>query len=162
MVIELVARRPPDQVATRPSVRHSWSDDAAYRLAAVVLADPVVVLSHSTNGVTVDSLATQLQPLVAWARRTPSLTDDDAVRRGVIAAGTRTLVGVPRRVTLVAFHELPATMRTEMPMPRRLDALTIEVGSRVRRQVRHPESPLRRSALQHNRNRRSQTRAAGS
>jgi hypothetical protein len=137
------------EVASRPSVKHTtgftaapsrpWSDGAAYRLAAVVTADPVLALAAGARDVPVDMLAARFDPLVAWARNVPAMTDRDAIRRGVILAGTRTLVGVPRRMTLVALHELPATMRQETPAPRRLEALATEVGLRVRRQRRHLE-----------------------
>jgi hypothetical protein len=118
---------------TRRLERH-WTDDASYRLAAVVARDPSVELvpdRRIDSGV--GALAARLEPIVSWARALPDEADDTAIRRGVHVAATRALLGVPRRTILVAFHELPATMASETPAPSRLEALAIEVGLRLRR-----------------------------
>lgn len=124
--------------AHQPVLNAGWldlprADDAAFRLAAVVAADPSVELTRA-GGLDqgVGALAARLVPIIAWARTVPDMTDDVAVRRGVLVAATRSLLGVPQRTLLVAFQELPRILDDETPAPRRLEAIAIEVGLRLR------------------------------
>ena len=122
----------------RPGLTAGWfdrtrTDDAAFRLAAVVAADPSVEPSRAAGlDQGVGALAGRLEPIIAWARTVADTTDDVAVRRGVLVAATRTLLGVPQRTLLVAFHELPGVLGAETPAPHRLESLAIEVGLRLR------------------------------
>ena len=111
--------------------------DAAGRLAAAIRTDPVVGGDvERCHGV--DAVAEQLVPIVAWAFDVPEMTDLDAIRTGVTVAGTRLLLGTPRRIVLAAVHELPAILDTESGA-HRLDEIAIEVGLRLRRQRQLPE-----------------------
>jgi len=122
----------------RPGLNAGWfrrspTDDAAFRLAAAVATDPSVELTRA-GGLDqgVGALAARLEPVVAWGRTIADTTDDVAVRRGVLVAATRSLLGVPQRTLLVAFQELPRILAAETPAPGRLEAVAIEVGLRLR------------------------------
>jgi len=127
------------------------SDDAAYRLAAAVAADPSVTLTRE-GGLDrgIGALAARLEPVIAWARTVSDTTDDVAVRRGVLVAATRMLLGVPQRTLLVAFQELPIVLAGETSAPRRLEDLAIEVGLRLRglpsSDAKPPQRPRLRTA----------------
>jgi len=133
-VIELQASSEPRSAAAgTPEPTGPASDDSARRLALVISARRHVDLADDGPDAGIDALARQLRPILAWARAVPQLTDGEAVRRGVTVARTRSLVGVPRRRTLVALQEVATVLGWHGPTADRLDSLAIEVGLRVRR-----------------------------
>jgi hypothetical protein len=114
--------------------------DAAARLTTAIASDPDVERDVAARGA--GAVADQLVPIVTWAVDVREMSDADAVRVGVVVAGTRMLLGTPRRIVLAAVHELPAVLGENAGGRDRLDEIAIEVGLRLRRQRELPEDLL--------------------